>query len=113
MQKQMTLNFDPSIVNEFDWCREFIDDHSRKLGKQRKWLAAEMDYSPSHLSRKFSQGDGDSARFTLDDAEVYTEKTGDTEWIVYLVAKHIGDDQSELEKLRARVSELTKAPPSQ
>lgn len=106
MDTQLTLNFDPSIVDEFEWCREFIDDSSRKLGKQRKWLAAEMDYSPSHLSRKFAQGDGDSARFTLDDAELYTEKTKDTSWIVYLVAKHIGSELSELEQLRAQVEEF-------
>lgn len=108
MEKQLTLNFDPSIVDEFEWCREFIDDHSRKLGKQRKWLAAEMDYSPSQLSRKFAQVEGDSARLTLDDAEVYTQKTNDTAWIVYLVAKYIGNEQTELEKLRQQVEELTK-----
>lgn len=109
MDKQLTLNFDPSIVDEFEWCREFIDDHSRKIGKQRKWLAAEMDYSPSHLSRKFAQGEGDSARFTLDDAEIYTQKTTDTSWIVYLVAKYIGNEQSEIDSLKARLDELTRA----
>jgi hypothetical protein len=52
-------------------------------------LASDMDLSPSVLSRKLNQPEGDSQRFNCDDLEAYIAKTGDTAPLEYLAAKFL------------------------
>jgi hypothetical protein len=70
-----------------------------------KAIAADMDYSPSDLTRKLSQSPKDSRRFTLDDLETYIDVTGDTQPVLYLVEKYLASPD-ELETLKRRVAEL-------
>ena len=108
--EQIVLNFDASKFDGYETCREYlqhcthglIDDKGRSV--LQKAIAAELDYSPSQWSQKISES-GD-ARVTLTDAELYSDKFGDVDWINYLVYKHIikkGRNREALLKLRADI----------
>ena len=105
---QLTLNFERGLVASYASCREFIAARVHQQGRPQKAIAADMDYSPSDLSRKLAQNPDDSRRFTLDDLERYIEVTGDKDAIYYLAEKYLVDDSSEIERLRARLAELEK-----
>lgn len=105
--EQIVLNFDASEFDGYETCREFFQRCAHTLkdsqGRQvfQKVIAAELDYSPSQWSQKL--GEAGDARVTLNDAELYSEKFGDVEWINYLVYKHIikkGRNRDALLKLR-------------
>lgn len=107
---QLTLNFEPGLTDSYPSCREFVARQVHNQGRAQKAIAADMDYSPSDLSRKLSQSENDSRRFTLDDLERFIEVTGDTSPVLYLVEKYLANDkealierlENELELLRGK-----------
>ncbi len=103
---QLTINFDAGLTDCYSTCREYVAARVHQLGKPQKAIAADMDYSPSDLSRKLAQNPDDSRRFTLDDLERYIEVTGDSAPVLYLVEKYLADPSSEIETLKRRLAEL-------
>lgn len=106
--QQLTLNYDASITDTYNSCREFVASSAHKQGVSMKAIAADMDYSPSDLSRKLAQSPNDSRRFTLDDLETYMQVTGDTSAIGYLAAKYLAAPdydamKREIERLTAQL----------
>lgn len=102
--KQITIDFDASPFKGFTSCREYVQSSLYRQPMQHKAIAADMDYSPSQLSRKLTQSPADSARFTLDDLENYIAVTGDVTPVYYLLEKHVGKrSREELLKLRAEI----------
>lgn len=89
LNSQLVLNFDVGMAEAYASCREFVAARVHQLGKPQKSIAADMDYSPSDLSRKLAQNPDDSRRFTLDDLEKYVQVTGDKKPIYYLVEKFL------------------------
>jgi len=66
-----------------------------------KVIAADMDLSPSHLSRKLSGNPNDTMNLTLDDLEKYMNVTGDCRPLDYLNDKYNNKKmEEEIEKLR-------------
>jgi|SRR5690606_4428564 len=93
--QQITLNFEAGISDHYQTCREYVQARVHQIGKPQKVIAADMDYSPSHLSRKLSQSPDDSMKFTLDDLEKFMEVTGDKSPVLYLVEKYLAKDDAE------------------
>lgn len=105
--QQITLNLEPGITDAYPTCREFLAFRTHQQGRPMKAIAADLDMSPSDLSRKLAQSPDDSRRFTLDDLERWIEVNNDTSPILYLVEKYMVDAQAaELEQLRARLARL-------
>lgn len=91
---QLTLNFDASIVDSYSSCREYVQARVHQVTRDgrpipQKVIAADMDLSPSDLSRKLAQAPGDPRSFSLDNLEDYVTTTGDVEPVLYLVAKYL------------------------
>jgi len=110
---QLTLNFEAGLIESYATCREYIAARVHQLGRPQKTIAADMDYSPSDLSRKLAQNPDDSRRFTLDDLEKYIAVTGDKKPLLYLVEKFLAEpDQAELlkqiERLQAELKRKRK-----
>lgn len=87
------------------------------LNKPAKSIAADMDMSPSTLSRKLNPTDGDTRRLTCDDLEGWIESAGEAGAVIeYLVAKFLDSDTSKKARLAARaealLSELAKVLPA-
>jgi hypothetical protein len=111
--RQLSLSFDADEFDSFETCREFVASRVHQqldaLGRRRlhKSIAADMDLSPSHLTRKLTQSPDDSMRFTLDDLERFVRITGDLSPIYWLVDRHIADDRdSRIEALEAELAAL-------
>lgn len=90
-EQQLTLNFEAGLSDCYSSCREYAQALIHQQGRPIKTIAADMDFSPSQLSRKLAQSPGDSARFTLDDLELFMQVTGDTSPIKYLVDKYLAN----------------------
>lgn len=107
MTRQLSIDFNPDITKAFDSCVEYVQARIYQMGLQQKSVAADLDLSPSHLSRKLSQNINDSMRFTLDDLENYLSSTGDKEPVKYLVSKYMYQSENdEIANLKTRLAEL-------
>tara|TARA_R110002049_G_scaffold281333_1_gene460842 strand:+ start:9901 stop:10224 length:324 start_codon:yes stop_codon:yes gene_type:complete len=102
---QLTLNFDAGLVDAYPTCREYVAHRVHHQGRPQKAIAADMDYSPSHLSRKCAQSPDDSMRLTCDDLERFIETTGDTSPVLYLVEKYL-TDHDRIAELEAELARL-------
>lgn len=106
---QLNLNFEAGMVESYATCREFVAARVHQLGRPQKSIAADMDYSPSDLSRKLAQNPDDSRRFTLDDLERFVQVTGDTRPVLYLVEKYLAQTDEaallrQIETLQAQLA---------
>lgn len=104
--EQITLNFEAGLTTAYSTCREFVAHRVHHQGRPQKAIAADMDYSPSHLSRKCAQSPDDSMRFTLDDLERFIETTGDTSPVLYLVEKFLAQRTDRIEELEKELERL-------
>jgi hypothetical protein len=104
MESQLTLNFEAGLSSHFDTCREFVQTRVYRSSRPHKAIAADMDYSPSTLSRKLAQSENDSQKLTVDDLEAYMQVEGDLMPIYYLIDKYLVNERSieELEDELAR-----------
>lgn len=97
---QLTLSFEPSLPERFPTLRAYIAHRTPLLAKSAKVIAADMDMSPSTLSRKLNPSEGDTQRFNLDDMEAFLLSTGDAPAVIeYLAAKYM--DSPDARKARA------------
>ncbi len=103
---QLTLNFEPALPDKYRTLRDFMAYRVQVQQKPAKTIAADMDMSPSMLSRKLTPSDGDTQRFNCDDLEHYIAVTGDTSAIEYLASKFLCSDESRKARALARVETL-------
>lgn len=102
---QLTINFDAGLADSYKTAREFVAARVHQIGKLQKVIAADLDLSPSHLSRKLAQSPDDRMRFTLDDFERYIETQGDVQPIYYLIEKYLTRDE-QIAQLEKQLAEL-------
>ncbi len=86
-QRQLTLALDSSLPETYRSARDCIAAGVYRRGLKR--IASELDVSPGNLSVALS--DDPHRKLGLDEAELYTQRTGDKAWIYYLVAKYLED----------------------
>lgn len=104
---QLTLNFEPSLPDRFTTLRAYIAHRVTVQQKSQKVIAADMDISPSMLSRKLNPQEGDTQRFNLDDLEGYITATGDVASVIeYLAAKYMDNDEARKARTLSRVEAL-------
>ena len=106
-QPQLTFNFEPSLPEQFKTLREFIAFRVQEQRLHAATLASKMDLSPSVLSRKLNQPDGDTQRFNVDDLEHYVKATGDVASIVeYLAAKYMDNEPQRKARVLTKVESM-------
>lgn len=108
---QMTLSFEPSLVDRFPTLRHYVAHRSTLTAKSQKTQAADMDMAPSTLTRKLNPAEGDTQRFNLDDLEAWLRSTGEASAVIeYLAAKFMDTPEARkarvLSKLEGMVPEL-------
>lgn len=105
--EQVTLNFEAGYADAYPTLREYVAHRTHQQGKPQKAVAADLDYSPSHWSRKCAQSPDDSLRMTVDDVERFIESNDDISPVLYWVEKYctkrdrIADLEAELERLKS------------
>lgn len=103
---QLTLNFEPSLPERFTTLRAYVAFRVQEQRLNAIKLAGEMDLSPSVLSRKLNQPDGDTQRLNCDDLEAYIKATGDTAPLEYLAAKFLDSDAARRIRTIARLESM-------
>jgi hypothetical protein len=103
---QLTLNFEPSLPERFTSLRAYVAFRVQEQRLNAHKLAGDMDLSPSVLSRKLNQPDGDTQRLNCDDLEAYIRASGDTAPIEYLAAKYLDSDASRRSRVLARMESM-------
>lgn len=105
---QLTLNFESSLPDRFPTLRAYIAHRTPMLTKPAKVIAAEMDMSPSTLSRKLNPTEGDTQRFNLDDLESFLASTGEAAAVIeYLAAKYMDNDDARKARALSKVEQLS------
>lgn len=104
---QLTLNFEPGLVDRYGSLRECIATGVYQKGLKR--VAIDLDQAPSNLSVQLS--DDPSRRFSVDSLETYIEKTGDKTPVLYLVERFLAPDienkgVKQIEAMKAKLAEL-------
>lgn len=101
---QLTFNFEPGLGERFPSLREYIAYRVQEQRLHAATLAAKMDLSPSTLSRKLNQPDGDTQRLNVDDLESYIKGTGDVASVIeYLAAKYMDSEPARNARVLAKV----------
>ena len=109
MVKQLNINFNPTVYDQYGNLRSFLDEHlipeiCKGSREQRQLIAANLELSPSHMKNKLVASDG--AKFNTDELELFITKYG-TEPIKYLVSKYMYQStEDEISVLKARLKEL-------
>ncbi len=104
---QMTLNFEPSLPDRFPTLRAYIAHRTPLLQKSAKVIAADMDMSPSTLSRKLNPADGDTQRLNVDDLEDWIACTGEASAVIeYLAAKFMDSPEARKARLLANAERM-------
>lgn len=104
----LTVSFDPALPEQWGSLREYVAFRVQEQRLNAANLASKMDLSPSTLSRKLNQNDGDTQRFNCDDLEAYIRATKDIGSVIaYLVAKHMETPDARKSRAIARVEEIS------
>lgn len=104
---QLTLDFEPTLPEQFPTLRAYVAFRVQEQRLNAIKLAGQMDLSPSTLSRKLNQPDGDSQRLNCDDLEAYIRASGDVQSVIaYLAAKYMDDPAAKKTRLLNHVESL-------
>lgn len=106
---QLTLDFEPGLTDRHSTCLAVVKQGAYTHRNPLKTLAADMDMSLSELSRKLGDNPNDVRQFTLNDFEIYLEKSGDLDPIYYLIEKFLTDEDV---KQRRALNQLAKQVPN-
>ena len=103
VKPQLTLNFEPSLGEQFKSLKDYISFRVQEQRLNAAKLAADMDLSPSVLSRKLNGSREDTQRFNTDDLEAYIAATNDVSSVMeYLAAKYMDSDTSKKQRVLAK-----------
>lgn len=104
---QLTLDFEPLLPERFPTLRSYIAHRAMVVSKSLKVQAADMDLSPSMLSRKLNPTEGDTQRFNVDDLEDWIASTGDCASVIeYLAAKFMDCDEARKRRTLAQLETM-------
>lgn len=88
MAAQLTLNFEPGLSERHKTLKACVRERIYANNRPLKALAADMDTSPSELTRKLGENPNDPRNLSVDDLEAYIAVTNDHTPIYYLIEKY-------------------------
>lgn len=101
-QTQMTLEFDPGLVERYGSLVECVAAGVYRRGLKR--TAADVNQAPGNLSVQLSE-EG-SRHLSVETLELYLQRTGDRTPIHYLVERYCGDQSAARDEAIDQVREL-------
>jgi len=106
----LTVSFDRGLPEQFKSLREYIAFRVQEQRLNAANLAGKMDLSPSTLSRKLNQNEGDTQRFNCDDLEAYIRETKDIGAVMaYLASKFVETPEARKDRALSRVEAASAA----
>lgn len=93
MNQQASLNFAPSLTTQFPHLRDVVCAAVYSSRTGLKGIAADLDVSPSELSRMLNREQGDPRKLDCDDLVGIIAATGDVRPVQWLVEKFTRDPE--------------------
>lgn len=110
---QMTLDFDSGLTSRFRCLREATAHTVYASRKGLSGVAADLDMSPSELTKRLNADGAEPRPLRADDVEHIIASTGDTTPVAYLIAKFMQTPDAQraaaLQVLAALLPTLTAA----
>lgn len=113
--KQVELNFEGGLTDQFPLFRDCIRSAVYGCGRQFKAVAADLDMSPSKLSRMLADNPNDTLNFPLDLLPSLIDATKDKSPIYWLIESFLEDPEqrrnravSQIESMLPQLSALLK-----
>lgn len=105
---QLEIDYTPGLLDQFPDFKACIRASVYGCGKAFKAVAADIDMSPSELSRKLSDNPNDTVHFPADRLPDLMAATGDLRPVYWLIERFLED--KETKRTRA-ISDLAKMLP--
>lgn len=106
MPAQLTLNFEPGLAERHKSLKACIRERIYANNRPLKAIAADMDTSPSELTRKLGENPNDPRNLSCDDLEAYLQASNDHTPIYYLIEKYAVSTEAKQAYAAAELSKL-------
>ena len=103
---QFEIDFDGGLIDRFPDFRECIQASVSGCGRQMKAVAADLDMSPSDLTRKLAHNPNDPVYFPVCRLPDLIKATGDLTPVYWLVEKFCEDADAKKRKSIDRLAKL-------
>ena len=105
-EKQMELCFEGGMLTQFPEFRDVVRAAVYGCGRPFKAVAADMDMSPSLLSRMLADNPDDPRNFPIDRLPELIEVTNDKRPVFWLVEKFLEDPARRRRQAMDQLAEL-------
>lgn len=106
---QSTFDFTPGLTVQFPKLRDVCAAAVYSCRSGLKGVAADLDVSPSELSRMLTREHGDPRKLDVDDFVAIVGSTGDTRPIQWLVERFLHDPEQRRSTALAQLSQVLPA----
>ena len=110
---QIKLDFEGGITGKYETFMEVVRHAYNESGRQKKSIAADLDISPSDLSRRLADNPNDTHNFNAEMLSDFIEACGPVgkDIVYWLVEKHLDDpDRARQERIDLALTVLEKVP---
>jgi hypothetical protein len=104
--RQLSLTLETSLIQLFPTFRDVVVASVHGCGRQLKAIAADLDMSPSELSRKLADNPKDLVHFPYEKLPALIEATGDKRPVLWLVEKFLDDPVAKRQSAVDRLDKL-------
>ena len=104
--RQLSFTLDQSLIQLFPTFRDVVVASVHGCGRQLKAIAADLDMSPSELSRKLADNPKDPVHFPVTKLAALIEATGDKRPVLWLVEKFLDDPVAKRQSAVDRLDKL-------
>lgn len=106
--RQMQIDFEPGLTELFPEFRDVVHGSVYGCGRAFKAVAADLDMSPSELSRKLANNPNDPVHFPLDRLPELLRATGDLRPVYWLIETFLEAPDVKQGRLVAEAAEMMK-----
>ncbi len=106
MSAQIELNFEPGLTEQFPDFMDCVRASVHGCGRAFKAVAADLDMSPSELSRKLAPNPDDPVHFQLRNLPALVKATKDCRPIYWLIEAFLEDDEEKRRRVIAEVADV-------
>jgi hypothetical protein len=106
--RQLNLTLESSLVRQFPTFADVVRASVYGCGRQLKAIAADLDMSPSELSRKLADNPNDKVYFPYEKLPALIAATGDKRPVLWLAETFLDDPAA---KRQSAVDQLAKLLP--
>lgn len=104
--RQIELDFEAGLHQQFPDFMDCVRASVYGCGRQFKSIAADLDMSPSSLSRKLNENPDDNVHFQLRHTPQLLRATGDLRLLYWLVEEFCEPPESRRDRVDAALAEL-------